>query len=153
MIGALLSSHKWSIALAVLLSIASATAGVSILALIEREIAHLASSAESASGALSLFALAIAGVLVFGFLSQAILSRLSASVVLEVRGTMLRRLLGTAYEQVERIGGHKVYATMTDDVSSISRGLMLFPQLVSSAATVCCCASRTCSTAPGSYSS
>ena len=78
-------------------------------------------------------------VVILGVLSQYILSRLSTAIVCELRISMTRRLLNTPYELIERIGGHKVYATLTKDISNISRGMEAIPNFVYSLATVVLC--------------
>jgi len=135
----LIYRYKWLIGFAVVLSVTGAAAGVGIVGLIEREIASFTSSSEPIANSFGLFVLAIFAVVVFGVSSQYILSKLSASVVYDIRATIVKKLMGTSYERIEKIGGHRVYATLTDDVNSISNGFMLFPQFINSVSTVMLC--------------
>jgi len=139
MIKEILYSYKWLIALAILLSVASAVAGVAIITLIEAQVSALSDNTGGELKSVVLFGVAIVAVVVFGIYSQYILTKLSAIVVFDVRKIVVRKLMGTSYENIEKIGGHRVYATLTDDVSSISEGLMLVPQFINSFATVVLC--------------
>jgi len=139
MIRELVYGYKWLIATAIVLSVVSAAAGVGVISLIEIEISSLSAGLETQLSSVMKFGSAIAGIVVFGVCSQYILAKLSSVVVFDVRKFVVRKLMGTSYEQVEKIGGHRVYATLTDDVESISEGLMLIPQFVNNIATVVLC--------------
>ncbi|WP_440057008.1 cyclic peptide export ABC transporter (plasmid) [Pseudoalteromonas sp. T1lg65] len=145
MIYSLYKRHSLRIFVATLLSIVCALASVGIISLIDSEISNM-SGKEEATSSLSMlgqllepfvslqpyqiFIAAILVVFFLGIFSQYLLARLSNGVVYDLRKTMVRRILGTPYEQIEKVGGHRVYATITDDVNSISEGLMLLPVVV-----------------------
>ena len=139
MITTLLSRHKWLILVAVVLSVVSALAGIAVVSLITDEIKQLSTAGEELTYTLGRFLTAVVVVVFFGIASQHILSRLSATVVLDLRNTMVRRVLGTPYEEIERIGGHRVYATLTDDITNIAAGMTLLPHIVYSGTTVILC--------------
>jgi len=68
-------------------------------------------------------------VFVTGFTSQALVARLSAQAVYELRTLLGRRLLRASVQQLEKIGANRLYAHLTDDVQSISSALVDLPVL------------------------
>lgn len=138
MIFELLKRFKWSFLLATILSVMSALLGLGIISLLSKDVTRL-SNGEELQLSVVFFLAAISGVILFGLASQYMLSRLGAITVFELRSSMVRRVLGTSYEQIENIGGHKIYATLTDDIKNISNGMRLLPQFVFSLTTVLLC--------------
>lgn len=51
----------------------------------------------------------------------------------------MKRILNTPYAILERIGGHKVQASLTSDVSDISRAISTMPQFIYHVITVIAC--------------
>jgi putative ATP-binding cassette transporter len=80
-------------------------------------------------------------VVFFGIVSQTMLAKLGTKIVFDLQNIMGRRLLQTPYEKIEKMGGHKVMATLEKDVASFSEGLMLLPQLVYNIITLVLCLS------------
>ncbi len=63
------------------------------------------------------------------FVSNSLLTRLTAWSLLELRVQLSRRILGARLRQLEEIGPHRVLATLTDDVPTISGALANMPLL------------------------
>lgn len=134
----LIKQYKWSLILATGLSIASALFSISVMVLLNKEIAALDNS-DGVAESIYLFFLALAGLGIFGILSQYILSRLSAGFTSQLRDTMVRNVLSTDYEGIERIGGHRVYASLTSDIRSLAAAFSLLPHLAYNASAVILC--------------
>lgn len=138
MIISLLRRFKWVFLLATILSTISAFAGVAMLSVITERIAGLSGESKGLHEFV-FFAAALIGVVIFGITSQYILAKLGAQIVFEIQNIMSRRLLRTSYEKMEKMGGHRIMATLGTDVSSFSKGLMILPQFIYSITTVLFC--------------
>lgn len=134
----LLQRFRWVFLLATILSTISAFAGVAMLSVITERIASLSGESKGVHEFV-FFAAALLGVVIFGIASQYMLARLGAQIVFEIQNTMSRRLLRTPYEKMEKMGGHRIMATLGTDVSSFSKGLMILPQFIYSITTVLFC--------------
>lgn len=127
MVYGIIYKYRWLIVLATALSVCSAVSGIGIMLLINSEVSNIGESAQGIENGLLVFFVSLSLLLFFGLLSQYILTRLSSTVVSSLREVMVRRVLATNYENMEKIGGHKVYATLTDDVSKISDSISILP--------------------------
>lgn len=129
----------WQILLATGLGVVSAFAGVAMLSLVT----DLVSNFESQSGVLKYsfisFLGAIVAIVFFGVFSQFVFLKLSTSVIYEVQRTLLQRIMATEYEQVEKVGPNRITATMEEDVSKVSDGLLMLPGFVNNFVTVILC--------------
>lgn len=139
MLKELFQRFKWMIVLASCLSTLSAFAGISMLSMITDVIGALQSGKLEAAYSFGVFVLAVLVVMFAGVISQFILLRMSSISVYEIQKTLLQRILSTNYEKIERIGGHRIMATMQRDVSILARGLMLMPTFIYSSVTVFLC--------------
>jgi len=120
----LLKRHRALLSLGLLASLVSAAAGIGLLNEINRLIA----------GAVTmnmLLAARFVGLLVLlfacGFGSQALLTALGHRVVYELRLQMVKRLLDTSIEQLEKIGEASLYATLSKDIVSIGQAFNRLP--------------------------
>ncbi|WP_445497054.1 ABC transporter transmembrane domain-containing protein [Photorhabdus sp. SF281] len=68
-----------------------------------------------------------------------LMTKLSVKIIFEVRSTLVRRILNTPYAILDRIGGHRVQASLTSDVSDISRAISIMPQFIYHVITVVAC--------------
>jgi len=71
--------------------------------------------------------------------SQLLLNRLSEGAVYELRLELTRKLLSVPLHDLERLGKHRLLATLTDDVSQIAAGLGNFPTLCIYGSTLLVC--------------
>lgn len=123
----LLNRYKLMILLASLLSMLSAISGIGIMALVNDQLADINNGVASFKLGLTLLIGGIFTLIIFGVVSQYILTRLSASIVVKLRDDLVKRVLSTSYSCLEKIGGHRIYATITGDVRTISVALALLP--------------------------
>jgi len=130
---------RWHILLASSLSTVSAFLGLKMLSIIADMIGDMGAADFVPAYSFLSFSLIVVGIILFGFVSQYILLKLSATVVYEVQKTILQRVLGTSYEIIERNGNHRVMAAMKDDVATISRGITEVPNFIYSSVTVLLC--------------
>lgn len=79
---------------------------------------------------LTLFGLAVAGVLFFTFMSQWLVANLNASIVFNIRTKLSRSIANTSYDIIEKLGGHKLNASLAIDVANISSALALLPGII-----------------------
>lgn len=70
------------------------------------------------------------GLLVLSAGSSFVLSKLSAGAIFEIRTSLIRRILGTSYEKVEKAGSAKLYNVLTTDVSNIASSFSELPTFV-----------------------
>ena len=120
----LLQRHRGLLTLALLGSLASAAAGIALLNEINQLIAGTQTMGIAQGGyyiglLLMLFAC--------GFGSQALLTALGHRVVYELRLQLVKRLLDTHIEQLEKIGTPALYATLSKDVESIGQAFNRLP--------------------------
>ena len=130
---------KGLLVLATGLSMLSAMASISMLAMITDAINQVGEGEFDFKYSFILFLSVVLVVMLFGFLSQFFMLKLSSSVVYTVRKTLLQRILATSYEKIEQIGGHRVIAAMKSDVATLSNGLLVAPQFIYNLITVLCC--------------
>lgn len=65
-----------------------------------------------------------------GYGSQVSLNELSGKIIYELRMLMVARVLKTPLQQIEKLGGPKLYATLTADIDAISEAYTFFPRLI-----------------------
>jgi putative ATP-binding cassette transporter len=120
----LLKRHRTLLSLGLLASLVSAAAGIGLL----NEINRLISGAVVIDPLLGAKFLGLL-VLLFacGFGSQALLTALGHRVVYELRLQMVKRLLDTSIEQLEKIGEASLYATLSKDIVSIGQAFNRLP--------------------------
>lgn len=75
-------------------------------------------------------------VVVAGVASQLILLHLAQLAVFRLRARLSERVLAAPLEHIERLGGHRLLATLTEDVRSLSQAVSGIPALCIDAATV-----------------
>lgn len=123
----LISENKFLIIFSSFLSMLSAFAGIALIAHVNEYLADISNARESFKEGLSLMVLGVVALIIFGVFSQFILTKLGASIVERLREVMTKRILSTSYSDLEKIGGHRVYATITGDVRTISDTLSILP--------------------------
>lgn len=120
----LLRRHRGLLALALLASLSSAAAGIGLLNEINRLIAG---SLVLGTGQASFFAGLLLVLFACGFGAQALLTALGHRVVYELRLQMVKRLLDTPIEQLEKIGSASLYATLSKDIEAIGMAFNRLP--------------------------
>lgn len=120
----LLQRHRGLLGLALLASLSSAAAGIGLLNEINRLIA---ASAPLSAGQALYFAGLLLVLFACGFGAQALLTALGHRVVYELRLQMVKRLLDTSIEQMEKIGSAKLYATLSKDIEAVGMAFNRLP--------------------------
>lgn len=120
----LLQRHRGLLALALIGSLASAAAGIALLNEINQLIAGTRSMGMAQGG---YYAGLLLVLFACGFGSQALLTALGHRVVYELRLQLVKRLLDTPIEQLEKIGTPGLYATLSKDVESIGQAFNRLP--------------------------
>lgn len=120
----LLRRHRGLLALALFASLSGAVAGIALLNEINRLIAGtLVLGAEQGA----LFVVLLLVLFGCGFGAQALLTALGHRVIYELRLQMVKRLLDTPIEQLEKIGSASLYATLSKDIEAIGMAFNRLP--------------------------
>jgi putative ATP-binding cassette transporter len=134
----LLSRSRLLFSLAVLGGLAAGGASAGLLAVISRAI-----TGGLAGGGNGHMLPAFLGLTLLVLLTrvgaQAVLNRLQEGVVYELRVDLCRRILATPLRRLEELGTHRLLASLSDDVSSISVSLMFMPIFASHLAVLVGC--------------
>ncbi|MET0647734.1 MAG: cyclic peptide export ABC transporter [Pyrinomonadaceae bacterium] len=131
----LLRASKKVVILAVLVGIISGAANSGLVILIHRAL----SGGERAPQLVWAFAGVCLVVLLTRVTSELLLIHLGQGAILNLRLDMSRRILATPLSQLEKIGPHKLLATLTDDVIVITNTLVYVPVLCINLAILCGC--------------
>lgn len=113
--------------LSIAIGVVAGLASVSLLALVHRTIEGL--EVPSFAGVGVIFA-ALCGLVTLARVgSLASLSLLGQGLVKELRIELSRRILATPLPRLEELGPHRLLATLTDDVNSLTQALVMVPTL------------------------
>jgi len=107
-----------------------------MLSMISSIIGNFEAGAVDADHSFQQFLGTVALILLAGMLSQYILIKLSSIVVCDIQKKLLGNILETKYETLEKYGGHRLIATLEDDVGSLADGILAIPILIYNTITV-----------------
>ncbi len=136
---------KWSkgirlsrsmIILAILTSFLAGVGYTMLIALIKNILSEGLSSQPKLIG--QFFALCIL-IPVCGFISQFVLLRLSSKSAYDLRNQLARRILSAPLRQLEKLGPHRLLATVTQDIGSVIELVTILPQMLTQLAMVAGC--------------
>ncbi|WP_067852996.1 ATP-binding cassette domain-containing protein [Nocardia shimofusensis] len=85
------------------------------------------------------FLLTIAVVLISGLLSQVMLIRLAQDAIFRLRSDLSSSVVAAPLEHLERLGMHRLVATLTEDVRSLSQAVTAIPAICIDVATIIGC--------------
>ncbi|MCF2825932.1 MULTISPECIES: cyclic peptide export ABC transporter [unclassified Pseudoalteromonas] len=85
------------------------------------------------------FLLGLLSLFLVSSLANFLMTKLSVKIIFEVRSTLVRRILNTPFNVLDKIGGHKVHASLTSDVGDISAAISTMPQFIYHIITVLVC--------------
>lgn len=85
------------------------------------------------------FALAGVVILVTGVLSQVLLIRLAQDAIYRLRAELSSSIVSAPLEHLERLGMHRLMATLTEDVRALSQAVAAIPSIVVDVATIVGC--------------
>ncbi|RMH88387.1 multidrug ABC transporter permease/ATP-binding protein [Lysobacter pythonis] len=123
----LYARHRFFIATAMLLSIASAALGIAVMAMINERL--LAAPALDLAD-LGRFGGLLLATFVVGSLAQIVMSTLGHKVVYRLRQTMVKRVLDTGIERLEDLGLPRILATLSGDINKITLAFASLPSVV-----------------------
>jgi len=126
MVKELLRTSRGQIIFAVIASVCSALAGISVISMLNEMIAAPDLSLTMALKGLGYFTLLFAT----GLVSQLLLIRLGHGAVYRIRMIMVKRVMDLDLEQLEKVGGHSIYASLTKDIAQIGSAFNSFPFLI-----------------------
>jgi putative ATP-binding cassette transporter len=132
----LLSSSRRAVVAAALAGVLSGVASTGLIAFI-----HAAVARSQSPTALLVwgFAALCAGKFVTAVVSELLLIRLSQRASFDLRVHLSRRIAATPLRRLEELGAHRLLASLTDDVLSITNGFILIPILLVNFAIVVSC--------------
>lgn len=137
MITNIINKFKAKLILTTVISAFSSIISIFLLAEINGKIG--VSDIHIISQAIPYFLFMVFGLFVVSFLSQYFLAKIGTAFVYELRTSLLQQVSKIDYQQLEKIGGHRVLATITTDVSNVSQALAVLPVFVVNLATVLFC--------------
>ncbi|PXW36053.1 UNVERIFIED_CONTAM: putative ATP-binding cassette transporter [Williamsia faeni] len=85
------------------------------------------------------FAVTAAVVLVTGLLSQILLIHLAQNAIYRLRAKLSTGVVSAPLEHLERLGMHRLMATLTEDVRALSQAVSAIPSICIDAATIVGC--------------
>ncbi|GAB4587275.1 ATP-binding cassette domain-containing protein [Nocardia sp. IFM 10818] len=85
------------------------------------------------------FAATVAVILVSGVLSQVLLIRLAQDAIYQLRAQLSNGIVAAPLEHLERLGMHRLMATLTEDVRSLSQAVTAIPSICIDVATIVGC--------------
>lgn len=121
------SHNPGALTVALLLSVVSALLSVGVVAFINE---RLVSATEDGAGLLWQFTGLLVVLLVIASYAQVLLTALGHRFVYGLRRSMVKRVLDTAIERLEEIGGANILASLSSDIRNITLAFVNLPQLV-----------------------
>lgn len=94
---------------------------------------------ESDGGSWQKFALTVVVVIVAGLASQILLIRLAQDAIYRLRAQLSASVLSAPLEHLERLGTHRLLATLTEDVRALSMAVSAIPSMCVDVATIAGC--------------
>lgn len=78
-------------------------------------------------------------ILISGVISQVLLIRLAQEAIYRLRADLSSRIVSAPLEHLERLGQHRLIATLTEDVRSLSQAVTAIPSICIDLATIVGC--------------
>lgn len=121
--------HKATFCQVVVLNLFNALVNVATIAFINKYL--LASNATPITGyILPLFLGLIMLLLMTTFISQFALTKMGHRFVFELRTTLVKQILDTPLEQIDKVGSAKLLASLSQDIQSVTMAFVRLPELV-----------------------
>ena len=127
--------YRWYIACTVPMSVLLGAASVGVIAVISDAIGSAADERDFGFGE---FLVTIGALFALGLGNDLLRAKLCASVIHDIQVHMIGRVLNTPLARLERIGTHRVVATLTEDVEKAIRYFHTLPLLFVNLA-ICVC--------------
>jgi cyclic peptide transporter len=123
-----LSGSVWIIAFSSIISVVNAVLGLYIVDRINVYLTDFIST--GTVNDVHVFIFLCVFVFVLGFLSYVLFSRVGVRLSYELRKNMVQSISESKLTNIENIGNHKLYATITNDVDAISEAVGFTPALI-----------------------
>ncbi len=137
MIKEIIQEYKTRLILTTLLSAMSSIISIVLLAQINQKIN--VSDHNEIYASIPTFLLMVLSLFAISFISQISLARLGTSFVYELRNALLKKTISVNFENLEKIGSHRILAAITTDVANISMSLAVLPVFVVNLSTILFC--------------
>jgi len=137
LIFSLLKNNRLKFFFAILLSALSAVTGVIVIAFINDVIGKL-STGEELPFSIYTFLFLIFLLFFLTFISQSLITALGHKVVYELRLSISRRLMNTSVEKIDKLGQPAIMATLTNDITAISKAFNSLPFVVFGISVIFC---------------
>ena len=85
------------------------------------------------------------------FISQTLLIYLAQEIMLNLRILLIKKILGSPLFHLEKLGNHRLLATLTDDIQSISNLALIMPRIFVNSIIVISCLSYLCWLSPSVF--
>ena len=122
-----LVKYSWKlVTLAIIAGLLAGLSNVGLIALINKTLNSNGSAARALLWTFIGLALVLMSTRVF---SSIVLSYLAQNATLDLRRRLTRQFLSAPLRHLEEIGPHRILASLTGDVSTITGGLLIIPQL------------------------
>jgi len=122
------------VSLAAVLGTLSGIGGALLISMVNQAIRE-----PSQTGSSALFVLLIIGTMIALILSQYVLISLAQKTIAKLRLNMAEGILASRLSHLESLGDHKLLATLTSDIRSLSNSLTALPGLLASMANIVTC--------------
>ncbi|HEU4597500.1 MAG TPA: cyclic peptide export ABC transporter [Pyrinomonadaceae bacterium] len=133
----LMRHSKGVIILAALIGIISGASSALLMALIN---AKLGGGTAASNPNLVWYFVVIVGVtLVSNYVSRVLLSRIAQQAIFDLRMNLCRQVLASPLRRLEEIGSHRILATLTQDIPTITRAFLDLPFFCINLTIVVCC--------------
>ncbi|MCK2184309.1 multidrug ABC transporter permease/ATP-binding protein [Halomonas getboli] len=119
--------YRWPFLGVMLLSLASAGLGIGAIAFINR---RLIDTVGDPTGVLPAFLGVVAALLVVTLGSQLALTTLGHHFVYGLRGRLVKQILDTDIERIERLGSAELLASLSSDIRNVTIAFVRLPELV-----------------------
>ncbi|MBL4772862.1 MAG: cyclic peptide export ABC transporter [Alcanivoracaceae bacterium] len=133
----IIKKFRGKLILATIFSASSSAISIFLLAQISNNITI--SNTAQMPEKIMVFLLLILLLFSMSFFSQLLLARLGTSFVYQLRTLLLKQTSKVSYQSLEDMGGHRVLAILTTDVTNISVALTILPVFAVNLATVLFC--------------
>ncbi|MET0647740.1 MAG: cyclic peptide export ABC transporter [Pyrinomonadaceae bacterium] len=120
----LMRHSKGVIILAALLGVVSGGSSAVLMALINERLGEGPSARPTT---VWLFVGVVLAALASNYASRLLLSRISQQAIFDLRMRLCRQVLAVPLRRLEEIGGHRILATLTEDIPTITRAFMDVP--------------------------
>jgi putative ATP-binding cassette transporter len=117
---------RWAVGVIVLAGVAGGVSNTILIALINSALGAVGSAPARAVWGYAALCLVLA---LTRFVSGALLVRITQKAVCDLRVNLCRQILAAPLRLLEQLGPHRLFATLTNDVPSVTNALVILPLL------------------------